>query len=75
MNAGGGTGPEVFDYQGTLKATCQEIAERLAKDFAWPTRGEKGWKDGDWIGLIKETKAPVIYIELALLTILVILPN
>ena len=39
------------------------MATRLAKDFSWKIRGDKGWKDGSWIGLIKKTLAPVIYIE------------
>jgi len=64
LNAGGGTGTEVFDYKGKQKAKCQAVAQRLAKDFCWPTRGDKGWKDGDWIGLIKKAQAPVVYIEL-----------
>lgn len=61
LNAGGGTGTEVFDFKGTLKAKCQSVAQRLSKDFKW---NDRGWKDGSWIGLIKETTAPVIYIEL-----------
>lgn len=64
LNAGGGTGTEVFDYKGKQKTKCQAVAERLAEDFSWSTRGEKGWKDGSWIGLIKKAQAPVIYIEL-----------
>lgn len=63
LNAGGGTGTEVFDWKGRNKAKCQAVAQRLAKDFSWPTRGEKGWKDGSWIGLLKNTKGKVIYIE------------
>jgi len=61
LNAGGGTGCEVFDWKGTQKAKCQAVSVRLANDFSWKDRG---WKNGDWIGLIKETQAPVIYIEL-----------
>lgn len=61
---GRGTGVEVFDYKGTQKATCQAIAQRLAKDFSWPVRRNNGWDDGSWIGLIKQTQAPVIYVEL-----------
>ena len=57
------TGTEVFDWKGTQKAKCQAVATRLAKDFSWKIRGDKGWKDGSWIGLIKKTLAPVIYIE------------
>lgn len=64
LNAGGGTGTEVFDFKGTLKAKCQAVSKRLAKDFSWPARGDNGWKDGSWIGLIKETTAPVIYVEM-----------
>lgn len=61
-NAGNpASGVEVLDFNGTQKATCEKISARLAKDFSWPNRG---WKNGDWIGLIKETQAPVIYVEL-----------
>jgi N-acetylmuramoyl-L-alanine amidase len=60
LNAGGGTGTEVFDFKGTSKAVCERISARLAKDFQWNNRG---WKDGSWIGLIKETKGKVIYVE------------
>lgn len=63
LNAGGGSGTEVFDWKGTQKAKCQSVAKRLAKDFNWPVRGDGGWKNGDWIGLIKEADAPVIYLE------------
>jgi len=64
LNSNGGnpgTGTEVLDYKGTQKAFCQRISARLAKEFAWKDRG---WKDGSGIGLIEETEAPVIYIEL-----------
>ncbi|MDF1507613.1 N-acetylmuramoyl-L-alanine amidase [Robertmurraya sp. DFI.2.37] len=60
LNAGGGTGTEVFDYKGRQKDKCQRISARLAKDFSWNNRG---WKNGDWIGLIKTTQAPVVYVE------------
>ena len=63
LNGGGGTGTEVFDWKGKNKTKCQAVAQRLAKDFSWPTRGEAGWKDGSWIGLLKSTKGQVIYIE------------
>lgn len=57
----GGTGTEVFDYNGKQKGLCQKVSARLSKDFSWRDRG---WKNGDWIGLIKKAQAPVIYIEL-----------
>lgn len=60
LNAGGGTGTEVFDYKGGQKEKSQRISARLSKDFGWNNRG---WKNGDWIGLIKITQAPVVYVE------------
>lgn len=60
LNAGGGTGTEVFDYKGTQKALSQKVSARLSKDFGWKDRG---WKDGSGFGIINSTKAPCLLVE------------
>lgn len=68
LNAGGGTGPEVYYYHGsptglkTSKAICKEISSQ----FSVRNRGPKvkmGKNGKDYFGIIRDTKPCAILIE------------
>ena len=68
LNAGGGTGPEVYYYHGsptglkTAKAICKEISSQ----FSVRNRGPKvkmGKNGKDYFGIIRDTKPCAILIE------------
>lgn len=68
LNAGGGTGPEVYYYHGsptglkTAKAICKEISSQ----FSVRNRGPKvkmGKNGKDYFGIIRDTRPCAILIE------------
>ncbi|MBQ4625724.1 MAG: N-acetylmuramoyl-L-alanine amidase [Clostridia bacterium] len=68
LNAGGGTGPEVYYYHGSPtglkagKAICKEIAS----EFSVRNRGAKvkiGKNGKDYFGIIRDTRPTAILIE------------
>ena len=60
LNAGGGTGPEVWLYSETLKEAAARISARIAKTFGLKDRGVKYSKS---LYVLHHTKAPALLVE------------
>lgn len=60
LNAGGGTGCEVYTWQGNKLAIADEICKNISKSIGIRNRGVK---DGSKLYVIKNTKCPAILVE------------
>lgn len=63
FNAGGGTGTEIYTYNGRKLKESQNILENMKK-LGFRSRGIK---DGSWIYVVRRTKCPAMLIEVCFL--------